>query len=65
MQQFDVGGMSLKLLMMLDFESWKIGLVFWIFVSNNGAEDLWNMLFFNPSHISCPIPFGLHIVDMV
>jgi hypothetical protein len=55
----------LRLLMTLDFQSWKIGIVFDIFVLNNGEENLWNMYVFHPSHISCPIPFGWHVVDMV
>ncbi len=45
MQQFVGGGIDWVPLMNLDFESWRIDLVFRVFVWNNG-EDLWYMYYF-------------------
>jgi hypothetical protein len=40
MHPFDVGGIHWGLLMELDFKSWRIGLIFVTFMSNNYEKSL-------------------------
>jgi hypothetical protein len=61
MHQFYVGGIHRGVLMELDFKSWKIGLVFVIFGSNNYEKS---KVLTPCTHLSF-YPSWLHVENMV